>query len=148
MKILILLLSLKASCLRKLLVYVYRKGTFSVCEKIMQICQNRPLEKFVIFIYAFKRCMHCKHMAQYDTNLCNRRLTHIIRINKTPAEKCTFMVPYQSFVQDFLLGGGNNMLNHCHLGRSGGMPPLPWKKISFKISFQACFDQKLVLISK
>ena len=33
-----------------------------------------------------------------NTNLCDRRLTRIIRINKTRAEKCRFMVWYYNIM--------------------------------------------------
>ena len=41
------------------------KVHFSVCEKIMQIGQNGPLEKFTHFLFMrLEHCMHYKHMAR------------------------------------------------------------------------------------
>ena len=56
----------------------------------MQIRQNGPLEKFMGFLFT---CSSVSYIVMYGTinlcgtNLCNWRLTHIIRINKTHAEK-------------------------------------------------------------
>ena len=47
------------------------------------------------FIYADQRFMHCNVWRDKNlcgTNLCDQRLTRIIRINKTRAEKCRFTV--------------------------------------------------------
>ena len=64
----------------------------------MRISQNGPLEKFTRFLF-MRLNVACitnilwRDNIYADTNLCNRRLTHIIRINKTRAEKCRFMIP-------------------------------------------------------
>ena len=62
----------------------------------MRIRQNRPLDKiYAIFIYADQQFMHCnvwRNKNLCSTNLCDWRLTRIIRINKTRADKCHFTV--------------------------------------------------------
>ena len=64
----------------------------------MQIGENGPLRKFTPFL-----CMHLNiacitniwhHNIFADTNLCDRRLTRIILINKTRAEKRRFTVSH------------------------------------------------------
>ena len=48
------------------------------------------------FIYVDQRFMHCNVWCDKNlcgTNLCDRRSTRTIRINKTRAEKCRFTVP-------------------------------------------------------
>ena len=72
------------------------KVHFSAREKIMQIGQNRPLENFTQFLFTRSKvaCItNIWHDNIYvDTNLCDRHLTCIIRINKTCTEKCCFTV--------------------------------------------------------
>jgi hypothetical protein len=67
----------------------------------MRIGQNGPLDKFMRFLYYVSKCsMYCdvwRNKNLCETNLCDRHLTHIIRINKTRTEKCTFMVSLQAF---------------------------------------------------
>ena len=49
--------------------------------------------------------MHCNVWRDKNlcgTNLCDRRLTHIIHINKTRAEKCRFTVVLQIVIQTYL----------------------------------------------
>ena len=72
------------------------KVHFSVREKILRIGQNGPLEKFTRFLF-MRLNVACitniwRDNIYADTNLCDRRLTRIIRINKTRAEKCRFTV--------------------------------------------------------
>ena len=62
----------------------------------MRISQNGPLEKFTQFLFM---CLNVACIINIwrdniyaDTNLCDRRLTRIIRINKTREEKFHFMV--------------------------------------------------------
>ena len=66
------------------------KVHFSVREKIMRIGQNRPLEKFtrLLFMRLNVACITniWRDSIYADTNLCDRRLTCIIRINKTRTE--------------------------------------------------------------
>ena len=60
-------------------------------EKIMQICQNRPLDKFMrssAFMHSNVWCN--KNLS--GTNLCDLHLTRIIHINKSHAEICHFRV--------------------------------------------------------
>ena len=62
----------------------------------MRIGQNGPLEKFTRFLFmrlnvACITNIWCDNI-YVDTNLCDCRLTRIIRINKTRAEKCRFTV--------------------------------------------------------
>ena len=63
----------------------------------MRIGQNGPLEKFSRFLFMHLNVACITNIWRdniyADTNLCNRRLTHIIRINKTRAEKCCFTIP-------------------------------------------------------
>ena len=75
------------------------KVYFSAREKIMLIGQNGPLEKFMRFLFMRLNvaCITniiilCRDNIYADTNLCDCRLTRIIRINKTRAEKCRFTV--------------------------------------------------------
>jgi hypothetical protein len=58
----------------------------------MRIGQNGPLDKFTRFLF-MRLNVPCIAMYGAIKNLCDRRLTRIIRINKTPAEKCTFTGP-------------------------------------------------------
>ena len=59
----------------------------------MRIGQNGPLEKFTRFLFMRLSIANIWHDNIYaDTNLCDRRLTRIIRINKTCVEKCHFTV--------------------------------------------------------
>ena len=55
----------------------------------MRISQNRPLEKFMRFLFmrfnVSSNIMYGAIKKLCDTNLCHRRLTRIIRINKTRA---------------------------------------------------------------
>ena len=57
----------------------------------MRIGQNGPLEKFTRFLFMRLNVANNNNIYA-DTNLCDRRLTRIIRINKTHAEKCRFTV--------------------------------------------------------
>ena len=52
----------------------------------MRIGQNRPLEKFTRFLF-MRLNIACITNIYADTNLCDRHLTRIIRVNKTRAEK-------------------------------------------------------------
>ena len=72
------------------------KVHFSECEKIMRIGQNGPLEKFTRFLFMHLNVACITNIWRDniydDTNLCDRPLTRIMRINKTRAEKCRFTV--------------------------------------------------------
>ena len=62
----------------------------------MRIGQNGPLKKFTRFLFMHLN-VACitniwRNNIYADTNLCDRRSTRIIRINKTRTEKCRFMV--------------------------------------------------------
>ena len=62
----------------------------------MQVGQNGPLRKFTQFLFMHLN-IACvtniwRHNIYEDTNLCDHRLTRIIRINKTRAEKCRFHI--------------------------------------------------------
>ena len=68
----------------------------SAREKFMRIGQNRPLEKFTRFLF-MRLNVACianiwRDNIYADTSLCDGRLTRIILINKTRAEKCRFTV--------------------------------------------------------
>ena len=74
------------------------KVHFSAREKIMQISQKRLLKFMHFFIniacitnIKFLWCDNINFM-QIQIILCDRRLTRIIHINKTRAEKCRFTV--------------------------------------------------------
>ena len=72
------------------------KVHFSVSEEVMRIGQNGSLEKFARFLFmrlnvACITNIWCNNIYA-DTNLCNHRLTRVIHINKTCAEKCRFTV--------------------------------------------------------
>ena len=60
------------------------KWHFCACDKLMWICQNRPLDKLMQFL--FIHLMHSNIWSDKNlcgTNLCNLHLTRIIiRINK------------------------------------------------------------------
>ena len=68
------------------------KVHFSAREKIMRIGQNGPLEKFMRFLFmhlnvaCITNIILWRNNIYADTNLCDRCLTHIIRINKTRTE--------------------------------------------------------------
>ena len=66
------------------------KQHFSACDKFMRICQNRPIDKFMWFLFMYSSTLCIVTYA--STNLCNRNLTRIIRINKSHAEICHFTV--------------------------------------------------------
>ena len=68
-------------------VHVYRSVRV---KKIMQICQNGPLKKVMLFFLFMPFCISCIVMYSKNlcgTNLCDWHLTSIIRINKIHAEK-------------------------------------------------------------
>ena len=62
----------------------------------MRICQNGLLDKFMCFLFMRSSALYIVTNGMIKnlciTNLCDRRLTHIIRINKSHTEICRFMV--------------------------------------------------------
>ena len=74
---------------------IYHKATLVYREIIMWISQNGPLKKFT-FMRSSVSCIIMYGVIKNlcSTNLCDRRLTLIIRINKTHAEECRFTVDW------------------------------------------------------
>ena len=61
-----------------------------MCEKIMSICQNRPLNNFTRFLF-MHFCVSC--VIVYSTiKFMWYKYLQTIRKNKTRAEKCHFIV--------------------------------------------------------
>ena len=62
----------------------------------MRIRQNRPLDKFMRFLFMNSniQCIVTYTRDKYlcSTNLCDRHLTRIIRINTSREEICRFTV--------------------------------------------------------
>ena len=58
----------------------------------MRIHQNGPLEKFTFMHFSILCIIMYNAIKICGINLCDRRLTRIIHINRTHAEKCRFMV--------------------------------------------------------
>jgi hypothetical protein len=73
-----------------------------VCIYMYDTCGRRQILRRILLKVVFKdlnagseedhKQDSYRDRQKLDTNLCNRRLTRIIRINKTHAEKCTFTV--------------------------------------------------------
>ena len=87
----------------------------------------------MIFIYADQRFMHCNVWRDKNlcgTNLCDRHLTHIIRINKTHAEKCRFTV-----IASYTTPIKFNTFNYCHPSTKLIMV----KKVSNIIGTHVCY---------
>ena len=77
------------------------KRHFYVSEKIIQIGQNWPLEKFTHFLFLFLR-LHCHVWCNKD--LCDSHLTCVIHVEKTKLvhKKFQFGTNHQMLHDDVL----------------------------------------------
>ena len=81
----------------------------------MRIHQNRPLDKFMRFLFMLSSALcivtygTIKNLC--GTNLCDQRLTRIIRINKSHTEICRFTVYTCTCDKALMLANHTNILS-------------------------------------
>ena len=63
--------------------FIIKQLYFNAYDKFMSIQQNRPLDKFMQFIFMRSSALSMIVMSWRDTDLCNLRVARIIHISLT-----------------------------------------------------------------